>query len=130
MDSLDYPYPPEEAIIKPGLGILFTLLTCGIYGLYWQYKQMEILNAWLERDEYSFWQWFFLSIITCGLYAVYYEYKMAKGIIEIQEENDFRVSDDLPVICIILSIVGLSIASLAIQQSNINKFYSNNVPDF
>jgi len=118
-----YPYPEHEGIRSIGLGILFTILTCGIYGLYWQYKQMETLNAWLKRDDFSFWVWFLLSIITCGIFAIYYEYKMAKGINEIQEDNGFRVNSDLAVICILVSLFGLWIASQAIQQSAINRFY-------
>ncbi len=76
----EYPYPASEAVRSIAVGVLATLLTCGIYGLYWQYKQMDTLNAWLKRDEYSFWLWLFLTIITCGLFALYYEYKMAMSI--------------------------------------------------
>ena len=59
----------------------------------------------------------------------YYEYKMAQGINEIQETNNLRVSSDLPLICILLSVFGFGIVSLAIQQSEINKFY-NETADF
>ncbi len=67
-----YPYPEYQAKRSIVAGILLTLVTFGIYGLYWQYKQMATLNAWLERNEYSFWLWFFLSIITCGIFGIYY----------------------------------------------------------
>ena len=83
-----YPYPESQAKRSIVAGILLSLVTFGIYGLYWQYKQMATLNAWLERNEYSFWLWFFLSIITCGIFGIYYEYKMATGINEVQADND------------------------------------------
>ena len=124
----DHPYPARDAIRGVGLAILLTLVTCGIYGLYWQYKQMQTLNAWLRKEEFSFLTWFFLSIITCGIFAVYYEYKMAKGINEIQANNGFRVKNDLAIICLLLALFGLSIVSLAIQQAEINGFYGSN-PD-
>ena len=54
---------------------------------------------------------------------MYYEYKMSKGINEIQEKCRFRVNSDLAVICLLLTIFGLGIVSLAIQQSEINVFY-------
>lgn len=119
----DYPYPRGDAVRSIVLGIIFSILTCGIYTLYWQYKQMETLNAWLHRNEYSFWLWLFLSILTCGIFGIYYEYKMANGINEIQENNGWRVADSLAVICVLLALFGVGIASLAIQQFEIHKFY-------
>jgi hypothetical protein len=118
-----YPYPSSEGVRSIAVDIILTLVTCGLYGLYWQYKQMETLNAWLGREDFSFGLWLLLSLVTCGIFAVYYEYKMAKGINEIQEDNNLRVNRDLALICILLAIFGLGIVSLAIQQSEINKFY-------
>lgn len=43
----DYPYPESDAVRSIVVGIVLTLITCGIYELYWHYKQMETLNAWL-----------------------------------------------------------------------------------
>ncbi len=40
------PYPMADGVRSIALGIIFSLLTCGIYSLYWQYKQMVTLNAW------------------------------------------------------------------------------------
>lgn len=120
----DYPYPMADGVRSIVLGIIFTVLTCGIYSLYWQYKQMVTLNGWLGRTDYRFWLWFFLSILTCGIFALYYEYKMAKGINEIQANEGSTVSSDLAVICVLLAFFGIGIASLAIQQSEINKFYN------
>ena len=119
----DYPYPASEGVMSIAIGILLSLVTCGLYGLYWQYKQMAVLNAWLEREDFSFLLWLFLSLITCGIFAIYYEYKMAKGINEIQEGRHFRVNSDLAIICLLLSIFALGLVSLAIQQGEINRFY-------
>ncbi len=118
-----YPYPEFQARRSLVAGILLSLVTFGIYGLYWQYKQMVTLNAWLGRNEYSFWLWLFLSIITCGIFGIYYEYKMAVGINEVQAGNDLESNSDLPVICVLLAIFGLGIASLAVQQYQINRLY-------
>ena len=121
----DYPYPPSEGVKSIGVGIILTILTCGIYGLFWQYKQMDTLNSWLQRDDFSFGLWLLLSIVTCGIFAIYYEYKMAKGINEVQEMYKFRLASDLALICLVLSLFGLGIVSLAIQQGEINRFYGN-----
>lgn len=122
------PYPAEEGIIGVGTGMLLTLITCGLYGIYWQYKQMEILNAWLGRDEYDFWLWLLLGIVTCGLFFLYYEYKMAQGINEVQHKNGWLVNQNLGILCVLLSWGPLNIISIAIQQADINNFYGDN-PD-
>lgn len=118
-----YPYPVEEGRRDIILSIIFTILTCGIYGLYWQYKQMECINAWLRREEYDFWKVFFLSIITCGVYYVYTKYKMAESINAIQRTYGFNVNTSLPLITILLSIFGMSLVADAIQQSEMNDWY-------
>lgn len=118
-----HPYPESEGRQSIVVGILLTLITCSIYGLYWQYKQMTTLNAWLKRDEYSFWLWLLLSIITCGIYGIYYEYKMANGINQVQADNDIVFDSNLPITCVLLAIFGIGVASLAIQQHQINRLY-------
>ncbi len=120
----DYPYPMDDGVRSIVPGIIFTVLTCGIYSLYWQYKQMATLNAWLGRTEYRFGLWLLLCIITCGIFGLYYEYKMAKGINEVQANEGSTVSTDLAIICVLLAIFGVGIASLTIQQWEINKFYN------
>ena len=118
-----HPYPESEAKIDIPIGIILTLLTCGLYGFYWQYKQIEALNAWLGRDELDFLSWLLLSLITCGIYGIYYEYKMAEAINEVQEKNGKPVKQDLALMCVGLALFSFGIVSLAIQQDEINRFY-------
>jgi hypothetical protein len=101
--------------------ILWSLITCGIYQLFWQARQMRALNYFLRKERFSFVKWFLLTIITCGIYHIYYEYLMAKSINEVQMEMRTRLSNELPLLSILLSIFGLSIAADAIQQHEINK---------
>jgi len=110
-------------------GFLLTLITCGIYYFFWQYKQMRALNGWLGREEFDFLVWLLLSLVTCGIFAVYYEYKMALGINDVQEKIGQRVNGDLGMLSVLLAIFGFGIASVAIQQMEINRFYGDN-PDF
>lgn len=49
---------------------------------------------------------------------------MAVGINEIQTNSGLLVSSYLAVTCVLLAIFGVGIASLAIQQWEINKFYN------
>lgn len=120
-----YPYPEYEGRRSIVTGILLAIITCGIYSLYWQYKQMDTLNSWLGRNEYSFILWLLLSILTCGIFGLYYEYKMATGINEIQTNKGMYVDTSLPILCVLLALFGAGIASIAIQQYHINKLYGD-----
>ena len=117
------PISRDAAFVGIGMGIVLTILTCGFYMLFWQARQFRVLNAWLGRKEYHFWSWYFLGLFTCGVYIVYHEYKMANGICEIQHKKGWPENPQLALICLLLSAFGLSVASMAIQQEEINKFY-------
>ena len=119
----DYPYPESDAVRSIVSSIVLTLVTFGIYGLYWQSKQMATLNAWLKRDEYSFWLCFFLSLLTCRTFGIYYEYKMANGINEVRAAEGKWVDSSLAVLSVLLTIFGLGMVSRAIQQEHVNNLY-------
>ena len=118
------PVSREKAFVSIGMGVFLTILTCGIYALFWQACQFRVLNAWLGRQEYSFWSWLGLSLITCGLYGIYSEYQMANSILEIQRKREWYTEPNLAMICVAVSSFGFPIASMAIQQEEINKFYN------
>ncbi|MFP4176815.1 MAG: DUF4234 domain-containing protein [Planctomycetota bacterium] len=103
------------------LYLILTIITCGIFNLYWNYRQMEACNDMLGRREFSWGSWFLLSIITCGIYHIYYQYKMGAAIVEIQQKRQGHAEDSLPVISVMVTILGLSIIADAIHQSKINQ---------
>ena len=116
----DYPTPNPDAAVNIAVGIILTIVTCGLFAIYWQYKQITALNELYGRKEFDFFLWFVLSFVTCGLFGIYYEYKMADGINEAKSMRGLRVDTNLPVICLLLSLLGFYIVSMAIQQSEIN----------
>jgi DNA-directed RNA polymerase subunit RPC12/RpoP len=101
--------------------ILLSLVTCGVYQLFWQARQMKALNYLLGEERFSFLKWLLLTLVTCGIYHIYYEYVMARSINEVQLDLGIRVSGELPLLSVLLSIFGISIAADAIQQHEINK---------
>ncbi len=103
--------------------IILSIVTCGIYALIWYHHRFRTVNAWLGRSEFNFWPWFFLTLVTCGIYAIYIEYKFANAIVTIQRNNGFEVSENLPMIVLLLSIFGLALVAHAIEQSEINRWY-------
>ena len=111
----------SEHIRSIGLDIVLTLLTCYLFNLYIQYRQMLALNAMLREERYNFVTWLVLTVITCGLYHIYHEYRKSKDIAEVM----LNPNSQEPIISVILTAIGLGIITDAIQQTEINKFYGN-----
>ena len=65
------PISRSEAVSNIAIDVVLTLVTCGIYNLFWQSRQFKVMNAFLGQKRYSFFQWMILVVLTCGLYHVY-----------------------------------------------------------
>lgn len=115
-------YPPlgPDSTMNIAVGIILTIVTCGIFAIIWQYKQINALNQLYGRKEFDFMLWFALTIVTCGLFGIYYEYKMADGINEMKEQRGLRVDTNFPIVCLLLTLLGFYIVSMALQQNEFN----------
>ena len=103
------------------MAIILTIVTCGIYGIFWKAHVFKTLNVLLEFQKYSVVKWFFLSIITCGIYSVYIQYVLGQDILEIQKKKNIpSPNENLPVLSLVLSLFGLLLIADIIQQSEIN----------
>ena len=116
------PITPKSHINIP-LYLVLTILTCGIYNLYWNYRQMEACNVLLGRREFSFWIWLLFTILSCGIYHIFYQYKMGAAIVEIQHSMNRDLFDKLPLLSVLVTILGLSIVVDCIHQNELNKIY-------
>ena len=114
------PITPKSHINIP-LYLVLTILTCGFFNFYWNYRQMEACNVLLKRRAFSFWTWLLLTILTCGIYHIFYQYKMGAAIVEIQQLMNRGVFDKLPLLSVIVTILGLSIVVDCIHQNEINR---------
>ena len=113
--------PASEHIRNIAFDLVFAIITCGLFNIYVQHRQMKTLNAMLKQEKNSFWSWFLLTLITCGLYHIYHEYRKSSDIALVTKQS----GDTEPVICIVLSIFGLAIVADAIMQSHINQYYGS-----
>jgi len=102
-------------------GIILSLITCGLYNIYWNYRQFQTMNALLGREEYKFLMWLVLSIVTCGLFHIYYEYKMGSDLYSYLKEQGRDPNPNLPVIGLVLACFGLTIITDAVYQHELNK---------
>ena len=111
----------SEHIRNIGLDIVLTIITCGLFNIYLQYRQMIAVNTMIREIKYKFVPWLLLSIITCGLYHIYHEWRKSSDIAIALGKTESQE----PIINVLLSIFGLSIVADAIQQAEINKYYGS-----
>lgn len=104
--------------------ILFTILTCGIYGIYWfVVVTNEIEEELGDKSDgccKSGGLAFLFSLLTCGIYGIYWWYKEAQRVVTLGEEKGLRLSDN-GIAYILLSVFGFSIVSTALLQADLNK---------
>jgi hypothetical protein len=123
----DIPIPQQDAVSEIWIDIVLTLLTCGIYGLFWQARQFRVLNGFLGYERYNFMVWLLLTVVTCGVYHIINQYMMARSINAIQHERNIPVNSSLPGLSVVLSIIFYSVLGSfivdALHQNEINEFY-------
>lgn len=102
-----------------GLAIVFTILTCGIYGIYWFIQITNEASLLSGDDSMSGGMAFLFTILTCGIYKFFWSYKMGK-LMHSAHEACGRTSTDNSVLYLILSIIQLDIVSYIIIQSELN----------
>jgi hypothetical protein len=113
---------PEKR--SPGVVILLSVVTCGIYLYYWIYCVSKETKEFLGNDQINPGMEVLLSIVTCGIYFIYWFYKYGKLQAEMCERAQIAVTDN-SIVYLILAIVGLSIISVAIMQSQLNTIWDN-----
>ena len=118
-----YPYPESEGKLSIFGRLFLTLITLGIYGMFWYGKQMQILNGWLGRETFSFWKTVGLSLLTCGVYGLYTEYQMARAIVEVRVKYDMQHDPNFPIVYMLFFFFTIVLGSFAIMQNEINKLY-------
>ncbi len=112
---------PSEHVRNIALDIILTLVTCGLFNLYVQQRQMRAVNAMLKEQKYSFLSWCLLTLITCGIYHIYHEYRMSSDIATVMSD----VNPNDTILCLVISLVGLFLVTDAIQQTHINRYFGS-----
>ena len=106
--------------------IILTIVTCGIYGIYWFIVLTDDVKKDADDQEFSSVALaFVLTLVTCGIYGLYWAYKMGQLTAKAQEKHGLPVTDN-SVLYLILDIFGLSIVVYALVQVELNKMVTNN----
>lgn len=103
------------------VAIILSIITCGIYGIYWFIKLNDEINQLNgDTNDTTGGMAFLFSLITCGIYAIYWMYKMGDKLDKIAQNHGMPTSSR-GIVYLVLSIFGLGIVSYALMQDTINK---------
>ena len=105
-----------------GLCIVLTLVTCGLYSLYWIYCLAEDVNLVTARPNGpSGGLVLLLDIVTCGIYGLYWLYRAGDDL-DRQRVAQGQVPGHLGILYLVLAILSFSIISYALMQSELNEY--------
>ena len=103
-----------------GVCILLSIITCGIYGLYWMVQLNDEVNQLSgHTNDTSGGMVLLLSIVTCGIYEWFWIYKMGEKVDAIKTSRGEAASSS-PILYLLLSIFGFDIVAWALIQDTIN----------
>ena len=101
--------------------IVLTLVTCGIYGIYWIVCLTNDVNTVSgDVNGTSGGMVVLLTIVTCGIYGIYWAYKQGEKL-DFTKNNRGIPSSNSGVLYLILQIFGFGIIADALMQNELNK---------
>ena len=105
--------------------ILLSIVTCGIYTLYWLCVTTDEIERELgSRSDgacRSGGVAVLLSLLTCGIYEFYWYYKEAIRIETLFKDKGMRPANE-SWLYLVLCVFGLGIVSMAIMQDDLNRY--------
>lgn len=105
-----------------GLCIVLSIVTCGIYSLYWLYCLAEDVNLVTARPGApSGGLVLLLTIVTCNIYGLYWLYRAGDDLDRRRMEQG-QPAGHLGILYLLLAIFGFSIISYALLQSELNEY--------
>lgn len=103
------------------LCIVFSIITCGIYDIYWFICLTDETNTASGTQGTSGGMAFLFTLITCGIYGLYWMYKQGEKLDSAKNERGISNSGNSGILYLILSVLGLGIISYALMQDSLNK---------
>lgn len=98
--------------------IILSIVTCGIYGLYWLVCLTNDTNAVSETEGTSGGMVLLLTIITCNIYSLYWGFKQGEKL-DIAKQKKGLPSGNSNVLYLILCLF-CPIAAWALMQNELN----------
>lgn len=105
------------------ISILLSIVTLGIYGIYWMYKLNDEVAAEAGKPPIiSGGLLILLSIVTFGIYLLYWCYKQGEFIDQIQV-NHGQMASNQAVLYLLLGLLTGGIITCALLQNEMNKYH-------
>lgn len=101
------------------LCILFSIITCGIYELYWYVCLTDETNTAADEQGTSGVMALILTLITCGIYGFFWAYRCGEKLDKAKTARGQAASNG-GILYLILYIFG-GIISIALIQHELNK---------
>ena len=104
------------------VAIILSIVTCGIYNIYWFIKLVDDVNrAANDQSAFSGGVTWLLSLVTGGIYACYWYYQAGKKMAYAKQVRNMPVESNMEILYLVLAIFGLGIVNMALIQSDLNK---------
>ncbi|WP_300711718.1 DUF4234 domain-containing protein [uncultured Brachyspira sp.] len=105
--------------------ILLSIVTCGIYYLYWIYKTTDEIKNFMEREDINPTLELILVLVTGNIYGIYWYYKYSKTVYsEMTAKAGINNSEDSTVLLVVLGVL-FPIAAGAIMQDKLNTIWKS-----
>lgn len=102
--------------------ILLSIITCGIYGIYWMVCMVDDLNrASNEPQPTTGGTVVLLSLVTCGIYSFIWMHRAGGQLCRARQLRYGYPGENNSVLYLVLSLLGLGIVSYCLIQSELNK---------
>ena len=101
--------------------IILSLVTCGIYALYWFVTLTDDTNAVSGEPGTSGGTALVLSLVTCGIYYFYWCYKVGDKLDRARAYNNQPIGS-FNIVFLLLGIFGLGVIVYALAQNEVNKY--------
>lgn len=110
---------PERNIV---LYIILSIVTCGIFAIYWFYCLVTDLNtaAGTPNDTNGI-TVILLTIVTCGIYGLFWMYKAGDKVAMIKQRRGEYASGNDGILYLVLQLLGFGIVDYCLIQSELNK---------
>lgn len=109
------------------LCIIFSIITCGIYELYWLVCITDETNELSENPNYASGIFaLLLTIVTCNIYGLYWAYQMGEKI-DIIKQKRGKPTSNSGVLYLILQLI-FPLIGLVLMQNEVNQLLDENTP--
>lgn len=118
--------PGQIPVRNIPLYVILSLITCGIFGLYWLYSLATDLNTAADTpNDANGVMVIILSFVTCGIYSLIWMYKAGEKVASIKRRRGELDGGNTGIMYLLLILFGFGIIDYCLIQSELNMHATN-----